>query len=99
MRPDQLERRVIARGAPGATCGSYTRRVHVRHVGETVRDFYHPRVDSVTRFRYVDGEQLPWQGVLGHREARLRYDQATGTAVGIREGICGRRQLRLVRVG
>ena len=80
----------------------FTRRVQVRFVSETVRDFYHPRRGTTTRFMYVDGELLPWQGQLAHRDAELRYDPATDTAVGVRghgpQG-CGNVRLRLIPIG
>ena len=93
--------RLIAHQLSGQSfCNAdYARRVRVRYVNETTRDFYHPRADTTTRFRYVDGAIFPWQGVLDHRDAELRYDPATDTALGSRDGFGGcRYRLRLVPI-
>lgn len=79
--------RIIAYG--GSTwCpySTFSHRVHVRFVNERARGFVYPRHESTKRFRYVRGEDLPWQQQMGERPGAssiaLRYRPRTDSAFG-----------------
>lgn len=63
----------------------YTHPVYVHYISGRIRQFGDPVSELARRFRYVRGEEFPWQHTRG-RKFVLQYDPSTDRAFGIKHG-------------